>query len=156
MIEWILDQDALLNAKLICFWCTWDQAIEAFVFYSTWVESVSEEACSKRSITKSLTQHFLMSHMYVPLVTEFHSVRPIFKQPEMRDDTNKQWSEGKGHLIACCSTYNHKILQSIWEESAYIWHITNNHWRITWDKIKGENFILHISCKASIPWNTME
>lgn len=42
--------------------------------------------CSKRSITKSL----LMPHNDVPLVTEFHSVRQIFKHLEIKDDTNKQ------------------------------------------------------------------
>ena len=45
--------------------------------------------CSTRGITKSNTC-FLMSHMHVPLVTEFCSVRPICKQLEMRDGANKQ------------------------------------------------------------------
>jgi len=35
--------------------------------------------------------------------------------------------------------------------SAYMSHITSNHWRIIWNKINGENLVLHIFATAALP-----
>lgn len=47
--------------------------------------------------------------------------------------------------------YNH---QRQHKQVTYIGHITSNYWRVVGYKIKRENFILHIFCKACISWNT--